>query len=133
MIRPKQAKKILPKSEFEQFEAIIDNQVRRLSGSRLKQQATISRRLRDKYRDLARYQSVAAKQKMTNETDVSQNEARAQIFHELIERIETELERRPAMQAPPAKESRDRRRATKNDDRTDARAMSEAKKREPAA
>ena len=137
MIRPKQAKKILPKSEFEQFETIIDNQTRRISEERLKQKATISRRLRDKYRSLARHQSIAAKQKLTNETDVSQNEARAEIFQELIERIETELAERPTRlqaveQVPLRKPKRKGRRERSVEDRLDARAMADAKRREPA-
>ncbi len=136
MIRPKQAKKILPKSEFEQFEAIIENQARRISDSRLKQKATISRRLRDKYRDLARHQSVAAKQKLTNETDVSHNEARAQIFHELIGRIEAELERpnrsRPADPVAVKRKAKRARRARSRDERDAAKEIREAKKRQVA-
>ncbi len=93
MIRPKQAKKILPKAEFEAFEAIIENQHGRMSEARLKKKATMSRRLREKYRDLARHQTIKAKRKLTNETDVSHHEARAEIFDRLIDRIETELER----------------------------------------
>jgi hypothetical protein len=135
MIRPKQAKKILPKSEFEQFETIIDNQTRRVSEERLKQKATISRRLRDKYRGLARHQSIAAKQKLTNVTDISQNEARAEIFQNIIDRIETELAERPnrtqEFEEAPTKKTKKKMRRSIEDDYA-LRAMADAKRREPA-
>ena len=138
MIRPKQAKKILPKSELEQFEAIIDNQTSRISDARLRQKAEISRRLRDKYRRLARHQSVSAKQKLTNETDVSQNETRAEIFQALLERIEVELARpgRERSNAPvsevPIRKKRTRQELLDEVDFDTAREFADAKRRELA-
>ena len=139
MIRPKQAKKILPKSELEQFEAIIDNQTSRLSDARLRQKADISRRLRDKYRRLARHQSVMAKQKLTNETDVSQNETRAEIFQALLERIELELSRPnrgrssdASISVPLKRMKRSRQELLDEVDNDTARELADAKRRELA-
>lgn len=64
------------------------------------QKASIARRLRDKYKGEARRQGAAAKKRMTNETDVSQNMARAEIFDQLMIRIDQELNREARTERP---------------------------------
>ena len=97
-MNPKEAKKILPKDEYEAFEPILMKQTSRTPAAKLKQRATLSRKLRDKYKDLARRQGAEVRTRRTNETDTSLHDRRARIFQEIIDYLEVELEkpRRPA-------------------------------------
>ncbi len=92
-MRAKEAKKILPKSEYEAFEAIFTNQISRTSSARLKQRATLSRRLRDKYRDMAHRMAAEVRDRRTNTTDTRLYERRASLFQDVIDRLEAELDR----------------------------------------
>lgn len=98
----KEAKKILPKDEYEAFEPILMKQISRTPAAKLKQRATLSRKLRDKYRDLARRQAADVRTRRTNETDTSLHDRRARIFQEIIDFLEIEIDkpRRPARSAP---------------------------------
>lgn len=98
----KEAKKILPKDEYEAFEPILLKQISRTPAAKLKQRATLSRKLRDKYRDLARRQAADVRTRRTNETDTSLHDRRARIFQEVIDYLEVEIDkpRRPARSAP---------------------------------
>lgn len=90
-MRVLEAKKILPKDEFEIFEAVLMNQISRMSQPRLQQKATLARRLRDKYRDQARRDVVELRSRRTNEVDTDINDRRVQLFKEVIERLEEAL------------------------------------------
>lgn len=90
-MRVKEAKKILPKSEYEAFEAILMRQTSRMSDAKLKQRATLSRRLRDKNRDLAKRRAASVRTRRTNETDTRVFDRRASIFQSIIDHLETEL------------------------------------------
>lgn len=90
-MRVLEAKKILPKDEFEIFEAVLMNQISRMSQPRLQQKATLARRLRDKYRDQARRDVVDLRARRTNEVDTDINDRRVQLFKEILERLEEAL------------------------------------------
>lgn len=92
-MNPKEAKKILPKKEYETFEAVFMNQISRTPPAKLKLRATLARRLRDKYVDLAKHQIAQIRTRRTNETDTDLNDRRAVLFQEVIERLEFELDR----------------------------------------
>lgn len=92
-MNPKEAKKILPKKEYETFESILMNQISRTPAAKLKLRATLARRLRDKYRDLARHEAAGVRRRRTNETDTDINDRRARSFQDIIDRLEFELER----------------------------------------
>jgi ATP-dependent Clp protease ATP-binding subunit ClpA len=92
-MNPKEAKKILPKKEYETFEAIFMNQISRTPAAKLKLRATMARRLRDKYIDLAKHQVAEIRTRRTNETDTDINDRRAGIFQEVIDILENELDR----------------------------------------
>lgn len=102
-MRAKEAKKILPKNEYEAFEAILVNQTSRMGAARLKQRATLSRRLRDKYRDLAKRQAASVRTRRTNETDTDIYDRRVRIFQSIIDQLEAELDKPRRQTAPRTK------------------------------
>jgi membrane carboxypeptidase/penicillin-binding protein len=130
-MNPKEAKKILPKVEFEAFETILLNQISRTPSSKLKQRATLARRLRDKYIDLAHHQAAQARTRRTNEIDTDINDRRARIFQEMIDRLEEELAnpRLRAAETAVRKKSRARTASTRNL-QMDQRTIHEARRRE---
>lgn len=91
-MRAKEAKKILPKSEFEAFEAILTHQIGRTPKTRLMQKATLARRLRDKYKDHSRREVQEAKARMTNEIDTGINDRRVRILQDIIDTLEQKME-----------------------------------------
>ena len=87
----KEAKKILPKREFETFEHVLIDQISRTPAARLRQWVTLARKLRRKYRDLARAQGADIRGRGTYEVDTDLNDRRARLMAELDERITAEL------------------------------------------
>lgn len=87
-MRQREAKKILPKTEYETFETVLLNQGHHSSRSRLMQKATLARKLRDKYKDRSRREVAATKSRRTNEVDTETDNRRVRIYQELIERLE---------------------------------------------
>lgn len=90
----KEAKKILPKQEYEAFEAIFMRQTSMMGTGRLKQLTSLSRRLRNKYRDLSKRQGADVRHRRTNTTDTSLYDRRARTFQDLLEFLEREIEHR---------------------------------------
>lgn len=134
-MNPKEAKKILPKKEYETFESVFMNQISRTSAAKLKLRATLARRLRDKYVDLAKHQVAEIRTRRTNETDTDLNDRRADLFQEVIERLEAELDgHRADAKSPevPAKKKVPRAvRAARDIQREDKKAIEEGHRREP--
>jgi len=89
----KEAKKILPKTEFETFEHVLIDQIARTPAVRLKQWAALARKLRVKYQDLARAQGSDISARGTYDVDTSLNDRRSRLMMEIIERIDDELTR----------------------------------------
>jgi hypothetical protein len=91
-MKAKEAKKILPKSEFEAFEAILTHQIGRTPKTRLMQKASLARRLRDKYRDHSRREVHEAKTRMTNAMDTGINDRRVRILQDIIDTLEQKMD-----------------------------------------
>lgn len=89
----KEAKKILPKKDFEAFEAVFANQLSRTSAVKLKQRLALARKLKKKYRDLAHAEVASIKSRRTNEVDTDINDRRVRLFETAIETIEDALEK----------------------------------------
>ena len=89
----KEAKKILPKSDFEAFESVFNNQIQRTSPLRLKQLAKLARKLRDKYRDLAKKQGRNVQGRGTYEIDTDIQDRRIVLMEIAMDRIEEALGR----------------------------------------
>lgn len=104
----KEAKKIIPKKEFEAFETILMNQLSRVPSVILKKRATLARKLRDKYKDLAKYEVNQIHTRNDYEVDTDINDRRARIFQDVIDRLESELD------APRAIDSREPKHSPKN-------------------
>lgn len=128
----KEAKKILPKKEFEAFESILANQLSRTSPTKLKHRVSMARKLRDKYRDLAHQQISAIRRIRTNEVDTDINDRRARLFQDIIDRLEDELSlpRDPSTRPPivPKKKMQQQIRSNRGE-AYDRKAMLEAKRR----
>lgn len=90
-MNPKEAKKILPKNEFEAFEKVFIGHTRQTSAARLKQLIGLAKKLRTKYRSLARDQGANVQGRGTFEIDTSLNDRKANLFDEMIEHLEDEL------------------------------------------
>jgi hypothetical protein len=100
------AQRLCTAPEFELFEASMPASARQLSPARLRQKVTRARRLRDKYRDLAKRQRLEARGKRAPQRSrpaqgQENTERKAQLFQETLERFETQL-RRTAGDAAPA-------------------------------
>jgi hypothetical protein len=93
-MNPKEAKKILPKKEYEAFEAILANQVSRIPVAVLKQRIKLARKLRKKYRDSAHHLAAGVRARRTNEVDTDIDDRRVRTFEDIIDRIEELLEER---------------------------------------
>jgi hypothetical protein len=92
------AKRLTTKPEWELVEASISTNARELSTARLRQKLSRARKLRDKYRDLARRQSGEARGKRkpqrTRGAQGSDNtERKLQLFREVVDRFETYVAR----------------------------------------
>jgi hypothetical protein len=113
------AQRLCTQPEFELFEASMPANARQLTPGRLRQKVERARRLRDKYRDLAKRQRLEARGKRTpqrarpaagNENTVR----KAELFDEVLQRFQRQLERAtatapaaagPAARKPAAKKS----------------------------
>ena len=91
-MNPKEAKKILPKAEYEAFESILMNQISRTPSAKLKQRASMARKLRDKYRDLAHHEAAGVRRRRTNAVDTDINDRRTRLFQEIIDHLEATLD-----------------------------------------
>jgi hypothetical protein len=98
-VNPKEAKKILPKKEYETFEPILMNQISRTPEAILKQRLGLARKLNRKYRDLAHHDVASIRTRRTNEVDTDINDRRVRQFDDIIELIEEVLEMRDARPA----------------------------------
>jgi hypothetical protein len=131
----KEAKKIIPKKEFESFESIFMNQISKTPASLLKKRATMARRLRDKYKDLAKYEVGQIRTRNDYEVDTDINDRRARLFQEVINRLEDELDesRKIDSNLPSKKDSRSRMKIRKQTadhwDAEDKRSVQEARRR----
>ena len=128
----KEAKKIIPKKEFEAFETILMNQLSRVPSSILKKRATQARKLRDKYKDLAKYEINQIHTRNDYEIDTDINDRRARIFQGVIDRLESELDNTRAIDSrPPKHNGKGRRFKDSNSiDEKDRRSVQEARRRE---
>jgi hypothetical protein len=100
------AQRLCTAPEFELFEASLPPSAKQLTPGRLRQKVTRARRLRDKYRDLAKRQRLEARGKRAPQRarpaqGQENTERKAQLFQETLERFETQL-RRTATDAAPA-------------------------------
>jgi hypothetical protein len=113
------AQRLCTQPEFELFEASMPANARQLTPGRLRQKVERARRLRDKYRDLAKRQRLEARGKRApqrarpaagNENTVR----KAELFDEVLQRFQRQLERAtatapaaagPAARKPAAKKS----------------------------
>lgn len=127
----KEAKKIIPKKEFEAFETILMNQLSRVPSSILKKRATLARRLRDKYKDLAKFEVNQIHTRNDYEVDTDINDRRARIFQDIIDRLESELDNTRAIDSRPPKNNGKGRRFKDpySIDEKDRRSVLEARKR----
>jgi hypothetical protein len=95
------ARRLCTKPEFELVEASKIVNMKQLTPARLQQKVGRARRLRDKYRDLAKRQRLEARGKQApRKSRPSQGhentERKAQLFQEVLERFETGLARAAA-------------------------------------
>jgi hypothetical protein len=99
------AQRLCSAPEFELVEASLPPSARQLTPGRLRQKVTRARRLRDKYRDLAKRQRLEARGKRAPQRarpaqGQENTERKAQLFQETLERFETQLSRTAADAAP---------------------------------
>jgi hypothetical protein len=88
-----QAREICTKDELELVESSFNPRVKTLTTTRLRSKITRSRKLQDKYRELARSQHRAGKgeaKRSPKDTNV-RTERKAQLFEETRERFEKRL------------------------------------------
>ncbi len=93
-----QARKLLTASELTVFDASRAQPIRLLTAARLRSKATRARALRDKYRDLYRRQTVSSRkaplaQRSALGADNLRTRQKAELFTEVLRRVETELKR----------------------------------------
>lgn len=124
----KEAKKILPKKEFDAFDTILMNQLSRVPSSILKKRATLARRLRDKYKDLAKYEVNQIHTRNNYEVDTDINDRRARIFQDIIDRLESELDDTRSIDSTPSRQLSKGRRVDAMDE-TERRSVIEARLR----
>lgn len=93
-----QARKLLTTGELSVFESSRPQPMRGLTPARLRSKLERSRKLRDKYRDLFRRQTVAtraapARKRSPVGSDNQRTRQKAELFAEVLTRYETELKR----------------------------------------
>ena len=93
-----QARKLLTAGELSVFESSRPQPIRGLTPARLRSKLERSRKLRDKYRDLYRRQTVAtraapARKRSPVGADNQRTRQKAELFTEVLTRYETELKR----------------------------------------
>jgi hypothetical protein len=104
MIRRDTAKRLCTDREFELVEASMPAHVRQLTPSALRQKIERARKLRDKYRDLAKRQRLEARGKRrpsgTRPAQGNENtERKAEIFDEVLDRFQAASKQPPATTA----------------------------------
>lgn len=92
------AQRLCTKPEFELVEASFPARAKQLTPGRLRQKVVRARKLRDKYRDLAKRQRLEARGKRAPQRSRpaqgnENTDRKAQLFQETLDRFETQLRR----------------------------------------
>jgi hypothetical protein len=92
------AQRLCTKPEFELVEASFPARAKQLTPARLRQKVVRARKLRDKYRDLAKRQRLEARGKRAPQRSRpaqgnENTDRKAQLFQETLDRFETQLQR----------------------------------------
>lgn len=95
------AQRLCTSPEFDLVEASFPANAKQLTPSRLRQKVARARRLRDKYRDLAKRQRLEARGKRAPQRSRpaqghENTDRKAQLFQETLDRFETQLQRMDA-------------------------------------
>ncbi len=90
----REAKKILPKKEFQAFENVVKLHIQRTPVPRLKQLYKLAKRHRDKYRSFSKKQGQDNPGRGTYEIDTSLQDRRVQLLEEIMDAIEDALSER---------------------------------------
>jgi hypothetical protein len=95
---------LLTAAEFQLFESSVGEDLKALSGARLRAKIKRTRSLRDKYVDLLRRQKVAARTRTGSKGGTSgvaneRTERKATVFAEVLSRFEQRLEQHDAAEA----------------------------------
>lgn len=133
-----QARKLLTAGELSVFESSRAQPIRGLTPARLRSKLERSRKLRDKYRDLYRRQSVAtraapARKRSPVGADNQRTRQKAELFAEVLTRYETELKRVDAAASSAAKKAAKAAKAAKTGRATKAAKGTKATKPETRA
>jgi hypothetical protein len=107
------ARRLCTKPEFELVEASFAPHVKTLSPARLRQKVARTRRLRDKYRDLARRQRLEARGKRSPQRarpaqGHDNTDRKATLFQEVLDRFEAQLGRAEAAPGRATAEAREK-------------------------
>ncbi|MGE0527782.1 MAG: hypothetical protein AB7G93_06695 [Bdellovibrionales bacterium] len=127
-MKVKEAKKILPKREFEAFEAVLEDRIGHTSQARLIQKSRLARRLRDKYRDLARQQGNDIRARGTYTVDTRLNDRKAELLQSIMGSLDHELGKQRVSPRAPRK-SKDKRKTEAHSKRVAEKTMREARRR----